>query len=335
MHILFPYTVCDRYVYALVAYSEVWPMEDSRIDIMPATIAAIVARHRLGTRTFAPLASLGTATTIYLLGDAYILRVPHNHPAAIAGIRTDPFTIPAARSAGVRTPQLIAFDDRADLLPVPYGVYERVLGEPLDRLGLPREATPHVWRELGYDLARLHMGVSLDGPASQIGCVDETIEPRMWLREIIANHLITSEVAEWLLAWLDRLEPFARVPLGQRFCHGDVNAGNIMVDPETHEYLALVDWGGAFWGDATWDFVPVSLRAVPLMLESYRAMTPLDNDATAEARILWLHVGFTVFGLWKEQQRGQSWALQRVAQLRMNLQGFVTLPTTRWIAELR
>ncbi len=229
-------------------------METSELNMMPATIAAIVARHRLGTRTFAPLASLGSATSIYLLGDTYVLRVPHNHPAAIAGIRTDPFTIPAARSAGVRTPQLIAFDDSGDLLPVPYGLYERVMGEPLDRLGLPREATPSVWHELGYDLALLHTRVSPDGPAGHIGHVDENIEPRVWLHEIIANDLITPNVAEWLFMWLDRLEPFVRVPLAQRFCHGDVNGSNIMVDPETHQYLALVDWGGAFGGDATWDF---------------------------------------------------------------------------------
>src|SRR5689334_19445261 len=134
---------------------------DSNLD---TAIAAIVMRHKLNTSTWTRLTSLGTATTIYLLDDAYVLRVPHNRPEAIAGICTDPIVIPAARNAGVRTPELIAFDDRCDLLPVPYGVYERVHGEPLDRLALPRDATPDVWYALGQDLALLHSRVSVNGP---------------------------------------------------------------------------------------------------------------------------------------------------------------------------
>ncbi len=54
---------------------------DSQLD---TTIAAIVARHKLRTRTWTRLELLGTATTIYLLDDVYVLRVPHTE--AIAGI---------------------------------------------------------------------------------------------------------------------------------------------------------------------------------------------------------------------------------------------------------
>jgi aminoglycoside phosphotransferase (APT) family kinase protein len=304
---------------------------DSHLD---STIAAIVVRHSLSTRAWTRLASLGTATTIYLLDDAYVLRVPHHQPEAIAGICTDPIVIPAARSAGVRTPRLIAFDDRCDLLPVPYGVYERVLGEPLGRLALPRDATPDIWYALGCDLALLHSGVSLNGPAGQIGANDEAIDPFPWLREISANLCITSDDVAWLTRWLNHLAPFAQLPTVRRFCHGDVNASNIMIDPLTQQYLALLDWGGVFWGDATWDFAPVSLLAVPPMLAGYRTIACLDNDATAEARILWHHVVFTIFGVWRNQQRGPHWAHERVAHLQRNAETFLSAPTTRWIAEL-
>jgi aminoglycoside phosphotransferase (APT) family kinase protein len=175
----------------------------------------------------------------------------------------------------------------------------------------------------------------MDGPASQLSPNDVGIDPRPWLYEIMLNGHIDSATFDWLSGWLDRLEFAARMLSPRRFCHGDVNAGNIMVHSETRHYLALLDWGGASWGDATWDFVPVSLSVVPVMLEGYRAVAPLDNNATAEARILWHHVQFAVFGLWKQQQRGQRWAHQQVERLKTNMQGFLALPTTQWIANLR
>ncbi|HEU5090150.1 MAG TPA: hypothetical protein VFT99_21995, partial [Roseiflexaceae bacterium] len=48
--------------------------------------------------------------------------------------------------------------------------------------------------------------------------------------------------------------------------------------------------GGGFWGDATWDFAPISPLAVPTMLAGYRTIALLDNVTSAEARILWQHV---------------------------------------------
>jgi aminoglycoside phosphotransferase (APT) family kinase protein len=300
---------------------------------LASTIAAIVERHKLSVHTWTRLASLGSATTIYLLDDTYVLRVPHDQPEAIAAIRTDPIVIPAARRAGVRTPALIAFDDRCDLLPVPYGVYERVPGEPLDRLALPRDATPQLWRELGRDLALLHRGVSMDGVVGTLRINDETIDPLPWLHAIDASGLVPPSSSARLRHWLERLAPFAQLPATPRFCHGDVNAGNILVDAPTRQYRALVDWGGVFWGDATWDFAPVSLLAVPPMLAGYRAICALDNDATAEARILWHHVVFTIFGVWKGQQRGPDWAGARVTHLQRNVDIFLTASTAHWLAE--
>ncbi len=202
------------------------------------------------------------------------------------------------------------------------------------RLALAREATPDIWHALGHDLALLHSGITVDGPAGQIAINDAVIDPRPWLQEITATVLITSDDSAWLAGWLDKLAPFAPLPITRRFCHGDVNAGNIMVDPPTQQYRALLDWGGVFWRDTTWDFAPVSLLTVSPMLAGYRTITCLDNDATAEARILWHHVVCTIFGMWKNQQRESHWARERVAHLQRNLDAFLTAPTARWIADL-
>ncbi|HEU5089429.1 MAG TPA: phosphotransferase, partial [Roseiflexaceae bacterium] len=187
-------------------------MQSDADSTVANTIASIVARHGLRTRTWTRLASLGSAMTIFLLDDLYVLRIPRNQPEAVAGIRTDPIVIPEARRAGVHTPQLIAFDDQCDLLPVPYGVYERVPGEPLDRLALPRDATPNIWQALGRDLALLHYGVSRTGPAAQIAANAEVVDPLPWLDEITANALIMSSDRKWFTSWLEHLAPFAQLP---------------------------------------------------------------------------------------------------------------------------
>jgi hypothetical protein len=51
------------------------------IEVQPDTIAAIVARYGLSTSTAARLSHAGTSNTIYLLGDAFVLRVPRNDPS--------------------------------------------------------------------------------------------------------------------------------------------------------------------------------------------------------------------------------------------------------------
>ena len=304
------------------------------VDVSAAAMAAIVARHRLGTRSWAALPSLGASMSIYALGDTLIMRVPQNTPATIAGLALDPLVIPAARAAGVRTPALVAFDASCELLPVPYAVYERVQGEPLDRLGLPRMATPGVWRALGHDLALLHTGVTPDGPAGTIPHNAGGSDGHAWLGEVSAAGLLPPADAAWLHGWLDRLEPWARTPVTPRLVHGDVNAGNVMVDPATHEFRALIDWGGTYWGDPIWDFVPVSLDAVPQLLEGYRAVTPLDDDVTAEGRVLWNHTLFVCFGLWRGKGRGAAWATPRVAAVRVDVERFLARPETSWIAAL-
>ncbi len=130
------------------------------------TLQMIAEHHGLAVRTFKPLPSIGVFNAIYLLGDDLVLRVPRDHPHFVAALTKEAIAVPAARAAGVRTPRLTAFDDSRTLLPVPYAVYERVHGAALESLGLDPVTTPAVYRELGRDLARLHVGVRSDSPTA-------------------------------------------------------------------------------------------------------------------------------------------------------------------------
>ena len=50
-------------------------------------------------------------------GDDLILRIPRDAPLFVAAIRNEAIAVPLARAAGVRTPRLVAFDDRLHLVP--------------------------------------------------------------------------------------------------------------------------------------------------------------------------------------------------------------------------
>jgi hypothetical protein len=78
-----------------------------------------------------------------------------------------------------------------------------------------------------------------------------------------------------------------------------------MVDPQTLGYRAVIDWGGAMWGDIAIDFAGVHLRAVPAMLEGYRELAPTGD--CIEARILWRHLTIGLHQLRGSGKPDQSW----------------------------
>lgn len=293
-------------------------------------LRAIVARHGLGATSFGLLPEVGIFNAIYLLGEDLVLRVPRDHPAFTGAIRKEAVAVPAARAAGVRTPRIVAFDDTLELLPVPYVVYERVRGATLGLLELEPTDTPRVWRELGRDLARLHVGVSPDGPAGRLGTPEELPDPRPWTEELAADGYFTTMEARWLAEWLDRLAPAALTPVTPRFLHGDTQTTNVMVRAESLEYLAVIDWGACGWGDPAWDFAGVPLRAAPLLLQGHRDVAPLEGDETAEARILWRHLQLALFLLRREPQPGRSWAERPAAMLLEIMRFFLESPGGRW-----
>ena len=196
---------------------------------------------------------------------------------------------------------------RPDILPVPYSIYERVRGETLGLLDGDPASAREAWRELGYDLALLHAGIEDDGPARDLEA-EEMPDPRPWPAEMAAEGLFSATEARWLTGWLEKLAPEALAPAPRRFLHGDSQATNVMVEAGSLKYLAVLDWGSSGWGDPAWDFAGVPLRAVPDMLDGYRAVGPLEGDGAAEARILWRHLQLSLYLMRRGPQPGRSWA---------------------------
>jgi aminoglycoside phosphotransferase (APT) family kinase protein len=238
--------------------------------------------------------------------------------------------VPLARSARVRTPALLVYDDSRDLLPVPFTVYERVHGETLSLLDLEPDDTPEVWRELGRDLARLHSGVDRERPGSRLGTRENLPDPRVQAEELAKEGLVSASEARWLIRWLDRIAPAALTPVERRFSHGDTQATNVMVHSRSLEYVAVLDWGSAGWGDAAWDFAGGALRAVPSLLAGHREVAALDADETAEARILWRHLQLALFNARRRPQPNHSWAERLLTMLLDIMRSFLSRPPDPW-----
>jgi aminoglycoside phosphotransferase (APT) family kinase protein len=290
----------------------------------------ISRRHGLDVEAAPPLPEVGVFNRIYPLGDDLVLRVPRDHPAFVAAARKESAAVPAARSAGVRTPRMVSFDDTGDLLPVPYSVYERVHGDTLGLLDLDPAGARGAWRDLGRDLARLHSGVPEDGPVTGLE-LEPMPDPRPWPDEIAAEGYFTSTEARWFSEWLNRLAPSALAPVRRRFLHGDTQATNVMVGAGTLEYLAVLDWGGSGWGDPAWDFAGVPLRVVPSMLEGYRDVAPPDGDETVEGRVLWRHLQLGLYLLRRDPQPGRSWAERPLGMLVDITRFLLDDPGEEWI----
>ncbi len=139
---------------------------------------------------------------MYRLGEAFVVKIPHDDPAPIASIAVEAAAAPAARSAGVRTPRLIAFDDSLDLLSIPYLVYERVHGEPLSHIGRSPATVGSIWREVGGDLARLHTRVGPDVSLQPLPVHEQwpDTDPRPWVENLQGAGGLTVAEARWWTA---------------------------------------------------------------------------------------------------------------------------------------
>ncbi len=296
-------------------------------EVSPETLRRIAERHRLPAEPITPLPAAGIFNTIYLLGPDHVLRIPRDAPPFTAALHKESLAVPAARSAGVRTPALVAFDASLDLLPVPYAVYERVTGRTLESLNLSPDAPSGVWREVGRDLARLHEGVSAEGPTA--GLESESLpDPRGLPDQLASAGHFSAEEARWLSAWLDRLASEALAPVTPRFRHGDLQTTNIMVSNEPN-YLALIDWGACGWGDPAYDFAGIPLGAVPAMLTGYREISR-EPEGNLEARILWRHLQIALYLLGRPPQPGLSWAERPAGMTLEILRFFLDDPGEPW-----
>lgn len=265
-------------------------------------------RHGFHTRQYSHLPSQGVFNAIYLLGDELVLRVPRNHPHFISAITKESIAVPEVCKLGIKTPSLVVYDDSCSLLPVPYAIFERVHGITLDTLQSGSQPVLPNYVELGRELAKLHSGVEKRGQINSIGAPNLPMADAVSLVDELAEEgFFTRNETNWLREWIAKLPPLLKDAQSRRFLHGDTQATNILIDPTTLDYRAIIDWGGCGWGDPALDFSGMPLRHVPAVLAGYREISTLPEDLTAEGRILRYHLYFGLINLKNSPQPSRSW----------------------------
>lgn len=188
-------------------------------DVSTERIAAAARHHGLPSHPITRLPDTGIFNAIYLLGTTAIMRIPRQHPAHYHALYNESIAVPLARHVGVCTPDLLVHDDTRTLLPVPYTIYERVQGETLSGLDLEPGETPEVWRELGRDLSRLHVGIEREGLGVALDDQATLPDPRELATTLATGGWITASESRWLTHWLDRIAPAALTPVQPRLLH--------------------------------------------------------------------------------------------------------------------
>jgi hygromycin-B 7''-O-kinase len=255
-------------------------------------ISKAAQRHGLTGKPF-PMPRLGMVNDIWSVGDEFVLRVPTDREGELEMYR-EVILAPAAFRAGVKTPELVVFDDSRKLLPLAFTVYRRATGETLGTV--PRsQVGPMVFRQLGAEIWRLHQGVQhLHDPNNYLPDLlreawDEELDDRLSVRSAGEQNLVR--------AWIEKLRPaFQRDAVV--VTHNDLHAWNLLVSSDGRELTGILDWSDGGWLDAAADFENLPLLLLPEILRGYRA-AGAEPDETLEGRILgrWL-----LKGLWEASE---------------------------------
>ncbi|NUW34206.1 aminoglycoside phosphotransferase family protein [Nonomuraea sp. SMC257] len=293
------------------------------------TLAAIAGRHGSAAGRIRPLPA-GVANRVFLLGDDLVLRVPRTE-RFLPDLVKEAAVIPAARRAGVRTPEVVAFDDTCSVVEVPYMVLTRARGADLAELDLPSAATDHVLRQVGRELAKLHRLSPATAPALAALPVDGAADPWALTHRLLKEGWIDAEHARWLTGWFDRLSAHLPADPPMVLVHGDIAPQNLLVSPETARLDGIVDWGDAQWADPATDFAKIPLTGVPAMLDGYRWESG-ERTSAWEARVLWFHLTWALGRLADPAPRPgeRHWTAPPAGRLLGLLRFFASAPPAPW-----
>jgi aminoglycoside phosphotransferase (APT) family kinase protein len=264
-------------------------------------LQAIVRQHGLELDgPIVRLASSGVVHSLWALGSRWVLRVPKNEQMCLGDHRCEAVAIPLARRAGVRTPELVVFDESHSILDVPYSVVTRVDGT--DLAAEPFEH--HAYVDVGRQLAKLH---AADLTARGYPWLRDTgdLAAEAPFRDVLAAGLLHADGVRWFRALCERLDvTLAAGPNAPRvFIHDDVKPDNVMIDRSGAVHL--IDWGDAGFGDPAHDFQSLPMRSIEVALRGYRAVR--TDDPTLEARIIRRVIARSLANLRRTPLLGPSW----------------------------
>lgn len=298
------------------------------------TLAAIAGLHGTTTEQVRPLPT-GVANRVFLLGDDLVLRIPRTR-RFLPDLAKEAAVIPVARQAGVRTPEVVAFDDTCSVVDVPYMVLTRTQGVDLAGVEPPTTGIEHLYRQVGRELGKLHRLTPGASPALAVVPTDSGgTDPWALTSHLLKGGWIDAETARWLTRWFDRLSSHLPANPPTVLIHGDIAPQNLLVSSTPAQLNGIVDWGDAEWADPAVDFAKMPLTSVPAMLDGYRQETGQEASLSTpawEARVLWFHLTWALGRLKDPIPRPgeRHWTAPPGSRLLGLLRFFASAPPAPW-----
>ena len=215
-----------------------------------------------------------------------VMRLPRRAGSA-AGVEQEVAVLRSVEQLGVRTPSVRHVGAASDVFPHQWSVLGWIDGTDAwtakDELSSAMEAN-----DLASDLATAvrsigaitDIAVQPRSPGSRGGPLGPLIEElHRWLDEPGAADRIDVGAVFRLT---DQARELVDEPVTEGFVHGDLIPGNLLVD--NGRLSAIIDWGGAGWGDPAQDFAPAWAVLDARQRQAFKEMADVDEAAWIRGR---------------------------------------------------
>lgn len=211
----------------------------------------------------------------------YILRIPTDHPEANSDAYTESVAAPLAKTFGIKTPELICFDNSYTLLNKTYSIWERVHGLTLGEIDNYLHYF-NTWNEIGFELGKLHANIkSCDDQNGWLDNPDRDYTKDMMIQGLLSNDIKSS----YLLELIESRYNNKTFSYKKCFVHGDTNEFNFICTKDD-QLLSIIDWGDSGWGDPAIDFYMIPIDVIGNVLNSYYEIAGTNVDCDFLYRII-------------------------------------------------
>jgi fructosamine-3-kinase len=229
---------------------------------------------------------------VTVAGRRYVVKTDDDHEV----VAREVWGQQRAAAAGVRVPEIVAVADDAFAM------------RWVDGVMLRDHPASESWDAAGAQVRLAHdLGGAAPFGAGFGGYESEHATWRDFFETFAARELDLCERdlalappdAQRIRAALRAAEPFLDTPrIG--WCHGDLQPEHVLVDPETHRVVAIIDWADHGSGDVGWDAMVLTIdhaSHLDAFLRGYDASADL-RDALEQTRPLFSTVRLLSEATW-------------------------------------